>query len=176
MGHPTFRRLTAAAWLGLATSQIAQAQFNFTLVTPNVTASAGHTVTFQALLTNDTGAPLFLNGDLGLIDPPLTLDDLPFQTTFLLSDPLMPLEPDGLPHAFDLFTVELPADPSAYVGFPSTFNGSFTLYGGALDTDQDELGSQDFSITVDAVPEPSSLIALGFLSLGCIRRARGGRR
>src|SRR5678815_3961020 len=97
--RPPFRatRLYVLAVVGLyaATSLPAQAQLLFTLLTPAVTASRGDTVTFQASLTNTAGVPLYLNSDFGLADSPLLLDDLPFQTAFLLSTPQPTLTADG---------------------------------------------------------------------------------
>ena len=134
-------------------------------------------VTFQASLTNNAGVPLYLNNDFGVVDTPLGLDDLPFQTQFLSTPPPILLA-DGLPHTYDLFTVSLPAASSVYDGLPSVFNGSFTLYGGTADTDQIELGRQEFIVTLNsnnsAAPEPAplALLALGVSATAIVRRQR----
>src|SRR4029453_15134417 len=87
------------------------------------------------------------------------------------------LTADGLSHIYDLFTVSLPADPALYAGLPTTFGGSFTLYGGIMDTDQDTLGAQDFTIALGpappSVPDPGTLAlltGLGLSGIGCARR------
>lgn len=173
--------LSAIAVLSLyaAASLPAQAQLGFTLLAPDITAGLGDTVTFRALLTNSAGVPLYLNNDFGLVDNPLLLDDLPFQTQFLLPTPQPTLLADGLPHAYVLFTISLPAYPTLYVGLPTTFNGSFTLFGGPTDADQNTLGRQEFSVRLGpaapSVPEPGTLALLTGLSLcgaGFARRAR----
>ena len=175
--HTILHYAFTAIALYAATSRPAQAQFNFTLAMPAVTANRGETVTFQALLTNNTGAPLYLNNDLGLVDVPLIVDDSLFQTQFLLPTPQPTLPADGLSHAYDLFTVSLPVDPTLYVGLPTTFSGSFTLYGGAGNGDQNTLGRQDFIITLgsgsSSVPEPGTLALLltfGIGGAGFVRR------
>ena len=168
---------TAIALYTAASQQPARAQFTFTLLSPAVTASRGDTVTFRGTLTNNTGAPLYLNNDLGLADPPLVLDDAPFQNQFLVPTPQPTLPSDGLPTTYDLFTVNLPADPSLYDGLPSSFNGSFTLYGGSANADQNILGRQDFTVTLAPaspdVPEPGTcalLMALVISGAGFARR------
>ncbi len=161
---PLLYVLTAMALYAGASQQPARAQFTFTLLTPAVTASRGDTVTFRGALTNNTGAPLYLNNDLGLVDPPLVLDDAPFQNQFLVPTPQPTLPSDGLSTTYDLFTVSLPADPTLYDGLPSTFSGSFTLYGGATNADQNILGRQDFTVTLTPaspdVPEPGTCVLL----------------
>ena len=170
--HPFFRTTLryaiAATALCAAISLPAQAQFTFTLLTPNVTANRGDTVTFQAVLTNNTGNPLYLNNDLGLVDTPLLMEDSTFQMQFLVPTPQPTLPADGLAYTYDLFTISLPSDQAAYKGFSTPLGGSFTLYGGAADTDQNALGRQDFTVALGpdgpAVPEPGTfalLIALG---------------
>lgn len=184
---PTFRTVLLSTFFCVGSIAVnvpsAEAQLTFTLLTPTVTAGRGDTITFSAMLTNTTGTPLFLNNDLGLIDPPLILDDATFQAQFLLPTPQPTLSADGTAHLYSLFTVNLPSNPALYVGFPTFFSGRFTLYGGATDADQDTLGTQEFRInlgpTAPTVPEPGTLALLVGLGAGSVlltrRRARGAR-
>ena len=163
--------LFAGAFYAIA-SLPAYGQLAFTFTAPNESVHQGDTLTFRALLTNTTGNQLFLNNDFGLVDVPLILDDSPFQTQFLLSNPQATLLADGQPHAYDLFSVYVPIASILHVGQSTVFTGSFTLYGGATDQDQDTLGRQEFMITVSpntsSVPEPGFLPLLATLGLSGI--------
>ena len=107
--------LLAGALYAIA-SLPAHGQLAFAFTAPNATAHQGDTLTFQALLTNTSGNSLFLNNDFGIVDIPLILDDSEFQTQFLLSTPQATLLADGLPHAYDLFSVYVPITSILYVG------------------------------------------------------------
>ncbi len=157
-----------------------QAQLNFTLLTPNASVPLGETYTFQASLTNTSGAPIYLNNDFGLVDNPLVLDDLPFQTQFLLPSPQPTLFADGVARIYDLFTVSVPTSAILNLGAFTLYSGSFTLYGGPTDADQTTLGRQDFTLTLrpaaSAVPEPGALTLLIGLGISGIAFARRNAR
>ncbi len=159
----------------------AQADLNYTLTNPNVTASPGQTVTFTAALQNTGPDPLYLNTDFGIVDAPLMVDDSKFFTTWVLPNPQPTLPADGMTHLEALFDVVLPSDPSLYTGLPTIFNGSFTLYGGPTPNDLTQLGEQPFTITLgaSAVPEPGTpalLLSLSAGSLGFAARKRPARK
>lgn len=148
-----------------ARAQVVTPLLDYTLITPDVTAAPGDTVTFEAELTDTSDTPLYLNTDAGLVDLPLSVDDSAFIASFVSPTPQPVLPDDGLPHTFALFAVVLPSDPALYTGLPLVFDGTFTLYGGLTDGDTDLLGSQPFSVTLSTlpgggggpVPEPGSL-------------------
>jgi hypothetical protein len=115
---------------------------------------------FDGTLTNTGGATLYLNGDLGNVNLPATLDDTPYF--------------DNAPETLgagdswwgELFTV---TTPGYNAEGSNIYTGSFTITGGYDGNAQDILGTADFEI--QQTPEPSSLLlfgtglrALGFLA------------
>lgn len=177
----SYRIYARALWsISLLCCAIAsRADLVFTLTNPNVAASPGQTVTFAAELQNTGPDPLYLNTDFGIVDLPLAVDDSKFFQTWVLPTPQPTLPADGTPHLSSLFDVILPSDLSLYVGLPTTFTGSFTLYGGPTPDDINELGTQEFTITLggaNPAPEPGSLALLAGLSVSGIGLAARKRR
>jgi len=128
-----------------------------TLDQANPTASAGGTLQFFGTITNDTDTTLFLNND------DLTLAGLSLTTTdqFFNTVPIS-LAPEGQAGDssgdIELFDVSV-SDP--LLDATGVYAGTYTLFGGADGSAQDNLGSTSFSVTtVFPVPEPSTLYLL----------------
>ncbi len=144
--------LAVAALLTICLSSVAAYAdtLTFTLTDPNqsVNRFSGGTLTFAATVTapsSNSGA-VFLNGDDFSLAG-FTVNDDGFFNNFPLS-----LAPGGT-FTGDLFTVTVPANTLA-----GLYAGSFTLLGGANSGANNVLGTASFSI--NAVPEPSSMILL----------------
>src|SRR5258708_2064690 len=91
-----------------------------TLASPFQNGSQGGSLTFNATVTNTTGAVVFLNGDDFSLNAPLTLDDSSFLNNFPLS-----LGALGS-YTGALFTVKIP------LGAPDgLYAGNFDITGGA---------------------------------------------
>lgn len=171
----------------------AQAGFGFTLAAPTVTTGTSPTdqvFTFNGTLTNTSSAPLYLNGDLLTVAPPLTGDDSAFVNTFvfptdasggLLDQPTLGA---GQSLSLALFNITIPTGTSL-----GGYMGLFEIQGGATANDFGLIGSQSFRLNVaagspvnpaPAVPEvpggPS--LALGLLMtaglVGMARRRKAG--
>jgi hypothetical protein len=118
-----------------------------------LTGSPGDSLSFGGTVENTWGFDLFINGvGLNVAGPVAwVLDPLPF-----LANSLYPL-PDGVTDGpFEWFTLGIPSGTP-----PGTYDGEFTLQGGADGDAQLLLESVPFHVQVNgaagAVPEPSSL-------------------
>lgn len=140
----------------------AHAQLNFTLTPPSHSGIPGDVLTFSGILTNLSADPVFLNGDNFTLDGEgLTLDETPFFENAPAS-----LEGNAS-YTGALFTVTI--DPLAPLQMSL---GTFTILGGAADTDNSPLATQAFQIRVVA-PEPTAgalLLSGGVLCLFAVRR------
>jgi hypothetical protein len=121
---------------------------SITLDLPYQSGYEGQTLTFDAVITNNSSDTVYLNGDSSYVDPPLTLDD----TGFWNNSPLS-LDPGDSSLDIELFTVTIP------IGTPVAFyTGYFQIYGGGP-SDDNLMGTADFDINV--LPEPSSYLLFG---------------
>jgi hypothetical protein len=137
--------------------------------------SPGNTVPFSGSLINNTGSTVFINSDTVTLTgfPPSALDDSPFLTNAPIS-----LGPDAATGVFTFLNVTIPNNQS-----PATYDGVFTVLGGADGTAQDNLGSAAYhvQVQVSTVPEPASWIfasaglALAGLKMRAAKQVTGPR-
>ena len=189
----TKKHILLAGVLGTAglLSPAADAQVNITSPNPALfSTSIGQTLSLSATLQNVFSTQVFFTGDNiafvgaqpGLVEigtptssSTVAVDDTPFAGT--PSSPRFPAP---------LAASEQRAVPLAnlFIGAnaaPGTYNGYFTLQGGATMTSTGDLATQNFRIVVNAapVPEASTLLSLGLLAgaftLGVARSRRRGR-
>jgi PEP-CTERM putative exosortase interaction domain len=134
---------------------------NLSLANPVQTAAPGSTVSFIATVSapSSNAATENLNSDSFNVDSPLTLDD----SGFLLNFPFT-LDP-GQSFTDLLFSVDIPSGTAL-----SSYNGFFSILGGADGDAMDVLSTVQFQVNVgsaSAVPEPGSivLLATGFAGM-----------
>ena len=152
-------------------SQAQSTPLNFTLFPAIQTAQASDTVSFNALVTNNTSFFMYINdADVFIGGPePISpiLDLTAFFDNFEFAEPLAPGQTVIAP------IMEASIDPMTT---PGDYVGSFTLLGGTHPEDVDPLTSpQTFAITVTPTPEPSvvSSMVTGVLVLfASLRRRR----
>jgi hypothetical protein len=129
-----------------------------TLMPGTLTGSPGSVINFGGTLENTTGSTVFLNSagiNLAGGFSPADLDTSPFFANapfFLLANEVTV--------AIDLFTIHIP-HPFAGGSYP----GTFTVLGGLDDAAQDIIGSANFTIEVNSVPEPNSGAMVGLIAL-----------
>ena len=117
---------------------VAHADLVLTLGSNTVSGGQGSSVAVNGTLTNTGAAPVFLNGALSFIPPPdLSLDDQPF-----FDNPPESLSP-GESFTGTLLTVDI--GPQAALG---TYQGSFTIQGGADEDTFDTLATVNFSVQI----------------------------
>jgi hypothetical protein len=132
----------------LAATPARATALSLTFSSPFQYAGPGQLVTFDATVTNTTGAVVFLNGDTPSLSSPLTLDDSSYLNNFPIS--LAALES----FTGALFTVDVPPGTAA-----GLYPGTFVITGGADDSATNIVASANFNVYV--TPEPSSLLLLG---------------
>src|SRR5262249_40769530 len=136
--------LALALVTSLVPGRAAHGDLLFTLASDTLFGGPGGSVAVNGTLTNTGAAPVFLNGALSFLPPPdLGVDDEPW---FLNPPPsLFP----GASFTGTLFAVDV--GPEAGVG---TYEGSFTIQGGADEDAFDTLASVTFSVqvVVDTTP------------------------
>ncbi len=120
---------------------------------PNQTASAGGTLQFFGIITNDTNETVYLNSDdLNLKGRSLTPNDL------FLSNVPFTLDPGANSGDIELFDVTV---SSSLLDAPGTYSGTYNLVGGTEGDAQDNLSSANFSVkTTNPTPEPASIYLL----------------
>lgn len=141
-----------------ATAQAATLNVSFSPDT--MFASPGGMVQFSGSLTNTTDATVFLNSDSFTFDIPDAVDDYPF-----LSNAPISLGPNAFSGVFPFLNITVPGDQA-----PGTYNGVFTVSGGADPDTLDSADSAPFHLVVNpvvGVPEPGSALLLG-VSLGAL--------
>jgi hypothetical protein len=150
----------------------AHAQLNLSLLPASQAGNPGDTLNFTGMLSNPTAASdpnaysVFLNSDSPTFNGPGTIDATPFFTNAPASlDPAGTMDANGNLTNTDTYNgpfFDITLDPNAA---PGTYNGTFTILGGADGNASDTVATQDFSVTVlpAAVPEASSVVSLGVL-------------
>lgn len=132
---------------------------------------AGATLTFDATMTNTTDGLLNLVGDDFGLTAPFTIANVN-DSAFLLSWPLT-LAPGASFGSAALFDITIPLGTA-----PGIYGGTFSLFGGPGDLDQNLLGTATFEVdvtkTTTATPEPGTfaLMMLGLLGLAFVGRNR----
>lgn len=124
-------------------------QVTLTLTNPTQTGTIGSTLLFTGILTN-TGSQSVLIDSSGLVVDPFTTTRNLIFTSGALN--LAPMQSTG---EILLFTVTL--DPA--LNAPSTITGFFSV--GRSSTVDGELAIQQFTINVEPIPEPATLLLLG---------------
>jgi hypothetical protein len=138
------------------------ATIDVSLTTPLMSGPLGTSLTYDGTLTNNTGTTVFLNSaGINLAGFAPQDEDI---DPFLMNAPLS-LAAFAATPPIDLFTIDIP-NPFA-VGL---YQGTFTVLGGATDTDLSTIGSASFSVQVQgahAIPEPASaaLILIGVAAI-----------
>ena len=145
-------------------ARTASAQLVFSLNPAGLDGAPGSSVTFNGTLSNVGSDIIWLNGDAsGASAPGLTIDDTPYFNNF-------PLFLEGGDSATaDLFTVDI--DPGVPAG---TYDGFFTIVGGADESAQDTLATQNFQVQIGSTPEPGSIALLagaGIAGMFALRKA-----
>jgi hypothetical protein len=141
----------------LATSVAKADSITISFDQSNQTVSAGDTVEFFGTITNDTTNTIYLNSD------DLNLAGLSFTTTdqFFSNVPIS-LAPSGQAgdSSGDIELFDVTAN-NPLLDAAEGYSGTYTLLGGTDGNAQDNLGSQDFSVTSLApVPEPPTIYLL----------------
>jgi hypothetical protein len=130
-----------------------------TLTDPVQTGTIGTTLSFTGILTN-TGTESVLIDTSGLVLDPFTTSQ-----NLIFSAGALTLAPGQSTGEILLFTVTI--DPA--IAAPSTIIGFFSV--GRSSTVDGQLAIQEFSINVEAIPEPMTLLLLGTGLVGVAVRA-----
>jgi hypothetical protein len=157
-------RILLAASLLLFLPAFAHAQLTLTLDTPNQSGYPGDMLTFTGTLTNVGTSLLFVNGtNFTLNGTGLTFND----DDFFLNGPVSL----GAGEVFNGTFFQVQIDP---VALPQVAPGSFFILGGTTDTAQNTIATTNFSVVVNAAPEPASaMLMLGIaLATGAVGRLR----
>jgi hypothetical protein len=131
-----------------------------TLSSPFQSAVGGDVLVlaFDATVTNNTGATVYLNGDTPTVDSPLTLDDSPYND----NSNWFVLGPGGS-YSGLLFNVDIPLGT-----VDGLYAGNFEIVGGLDNNAVNDIGDATFDVQV--TPEPSNFLLLGtaLLALGAL--------
>lgn len=127
-----------------------------TLTDPNPTTTAGTVVSFLATALNDDPNLVNLNAISLNVQSPLLSDDGPFLSNWfsIAGNSFFDANPQ------ELFAITVL--PGTGVG---VYSGTVTILGGPDFSDQNILGSAEFSVNVEAtsgdIPEPASVLLVG---------------
>lgn len=124
-------------------------QVTLTLTNPTQTGTIGSTLLFTGTITNTGNESVLIDSSGLVVDPFTTTRNLIFSSGALT---LAPMQSTG---EILLFTVTL--DPA--LNAPSTIIGFFSI--GRSSTVDGELAIQQFTINVEPIPEPATLLLLG---------------
>jgi hypothetical protein len=155
-------------FFGLAALCHATSTFTLTFAPDTLSGNPGDTLQFFGSLTNNTSSTVFINNDSFTFAIMGAADDSPFLTFAPLS-----LGPNATSGSFEFIDVTIPLAQAT-----GTYDGTFTVIGGADDTAQNNLGTGAFHVLVNAaaVPEPGPMLLVGIgiavLWLSSIRSRR----
>ena len=145
------------------------AAISINLMPALLTGQPGTALTFSGILANTAISPVFLNGagiNLGGFAP--ANEDL---SPFFANAPLS-LAGGGSTSSIGLFTIGIPNPFSS-----GTYQGTFTVLGGADENALVNLGAANFTVQVipgQVTPEPSAavLLGVGWLALRAFQRRK----
>ena len=140
-----FRDALLTLCLAVLCGSAARAQLQFDITPPAQTANPGQTIDWTIALKNLGSVEIFLNGfNVTLVGPGLSADESPFFVNAPLS-----LVGGASWSGVAFTTSSLPSTPAG------TYSGNAIVTGGTDPNGTDNIGSQDFRLTV--APEGSSL-------------------
>jgi hypothetical protein len=139
------------------------------LMPPLLSGSQGSIISFSGVLSNTSAASVFLNSAGINLSGGFAATDLD-TGPFFANAPLFLIAGDLTP-TIDFFSISI---PSTFAG--GTYQGTFTVLGGADESALDVVGSADFTLEVSAVPEPNSAVLLSLGVLIVIVRSAVSRR
>jgi len=159
-------RVLLAMVFGLAVGCEAATVFNVNITSPPA-GNPGDVLNIFGSLDNNTSSTQYINSDSFTLAgfPGGSVDDSPFLT----NAPLF-LGPNASSGTFQFLTVTIPNNQA-----PGIYSGTFDVIGGqdgGNGTAMDNLGEGTFSVAVNGVPEPATvlLVAGGLLALVLLRR------
>ena len=144
-----------AAGTLLAPAVVHAQAFSITFAPGTQAVYPGTTATFSGTITNNTFSDLYINTDgIDAGGPGFLVDDAAFYNTFGGTPVLLAA---GRTTALtDFFTVTDIAAPAG------TFQGGYTVYGGATPGSSDQVGFQTFTLD-SPVPEASTSVSFAVL-------------
>ena len=159
---PAALPFTLLPLLALSSAAQAQVQATWKTPTPIFASSLPQTVAVSATLVNNYSVPIYFNSDFSMAGTPITIDDSPFQNTFVFAAAPVVLSAKGGTFQGTMFDFIIPGGTAA-----GDYNAQFDMYGGADTSADTALAATPatFHITVQnaPVPEASTTVSLGLL-------------